>query len=123
MFYPPQDDLRVAMKNITDSLKEKSLPSPSLRISQDGDFFLVSLDNVIGRHNITFFSHYYVSNFKCCLEFCVPIYFSSSQSLNYRICAILFGVCFSNLSLFCFEFTHIIQPRISFVRKHSNQIM
>ena len=74
MFYPPQDDLRVAMKNITDSLKEKSLPSPSLRISQDGDFFLVSLDNVIGRHNITFFRHYYVSNLKCCFEFCVPIY-------------------------------------------------
>ena len=73
MFYPPQDDLRVAMKNITDSLKEKSLPSPSLRISQDEDFFLVSLDNVIGRHNITFFRHYYVSNLKCCFEFCVPI--------------------------------------------------
>ena len=123
MFYPPQDDLRVAMKNITDSLKEKSLPSPSLRISQDGDFFLVSLDNVIGRHNITFFRHYYVSNLKILLRILCSNLPFSSQSLNCRICAILFGVCFSNLSLFCFEFTHIIQPRISFVRKHSNQIM
>jgi hypothetical protein len=41
-------------------------------------FFLVSLHIVIGRHNITFFRHYYVSYFKCCYEFCVPIYFFCS---------------------------------------------